>query len=245
MDDNNLEKLVAHNSNLQELNIARCRVVTDEFVRYLSRTNIRLQHIDLTNCSSISIDSVTELLENAGQSIKTLKAGGVRWSHGQNSVQRFTNAIANNCPSIEHLDISSSDTIRGNMVMKDVHFLPIVQKKPSILQVLKIRALRGLSTEALLLALRQLAGLTSLDISWCTAVDDSVIQAIVSACRNLRQLNIQNAKNVSGASVQQLLKLQHLESVNLQGCGDISEDTKSYIYNVLRSRKRGLAETTL
>ncbi|CAM0143060.1 F-box/LRR-repeat protein 17 [Umbelopsis sp. WA50703] len=79
--------------------------------------------------------------------------------------------------------------------------------------------------------------LSKLDLSDYESIDDSLLQVIVEHARNLRYLNLQNCKRITGK--QHLAwwneqSLQHLEVLDVTGCGDL---TDSFVKHVATQRK--------
>lgn len=175
--------LAEHCKNLKKLNLGQCHKVNNVALTVIAQNMKHLESLDIRGCKQVRDSSLKEIITNCN---------------------KLTSLIIANCPSItdtsmitiaSHLPALKCLDACGCCKITDRGMQALVKSCRS-LEVLDLSSTKvtGRSVSAIGHYCR--TSLTSLKLSFCSAVTDSCLHAVVSKCQHLKVLHLYGCKPI-------------------------------------------------
>ncbi|KAI8507598.1 hypothetical protein Bbelb_149780 [Branchiostoma belcheri] len=231
---------------LELVNVEGCDSIRDSCLTVLSRLP-KLTVLNLSHCTSVTDDGVCHLVRHC-PGLTSLNIDGIAWIT-DNAVQdiaacypsmrqlyldgdELTNAsitaVTDSCAQLELLDISFCEGVTDHSV----------QNIPKLQHLKHLRLKRGvqLSSAVMLHLFRgeALAGLTYLNLTECTAVNNGVVERISKCCAELRELYLCWCWDITEEGLEHIVNnLSKLHHLDLTGLDKISGACLTHVPSTL------------
>ncbi|CAH1268510.1 FBXL20 [Branchiostoma lanceolatum] len=222
-----LHIIVDNCPQLEEVNVEGCDSIRDSCLMVLSRLS-RLKVLNLSHCTSVTDDGVCQLVRNC-PGLVSLNIDGIAWItdsavqglaaccpsmrqlylDGDELTDASISAVTDSCAQLELLDISFCEGVTD----LSVHNIPRLQH----LKHLRLKRGMQLSTAVMLHLFRgeTLVGLTYLNLTECTAVNNGAVERITKCCPHLRELYLCWCWDITEEGLEHIInnlsKLHHLD----------------------------------
>lgn len=261
MTDQNLASICDHLTQLEELNLARCSLLTSRGVAEIVRLQ-RLQVLDLSCCSKVSSAGFIEALCTSPR--PNMKRLDVSYCNIDNNVAI---ALTQSLPNLTYLDLTSCRLLTDEAVcaiqrtMQHLIGLRLAwceeitdaglytdklnedgsSEKKSLarlkhLEQLDLCGCKKLSDVGLIASVMFL-GLRYLNLSLCQRLTDDGLVHIAEQNRSLDHLILSQCVQLTDASVISVLqRLSRLHYLDVQGCFRLTDATLEHVSNCRRLR---------
>ncbi|XP_078683947.1 uncharacterized protein LOC144917597 isoform X2 [Branchiostoma floridae x Branchiostoma belcheri] len=231
---------------LELVNVEGCDSIRDSCLTVLSRLP-KLTVLNLSHCTSVTDDGVCHLVRHC-PGLTSLNIDGIAWIT-DNAVQDIAaccpsmrqlyldgdeltdvsiTAVTDSCAQLELLDISFCEGVTDHSV----------QNIPKLQHLKHLRLKRGMQlSSAVMLHLfrgEALAGLTYLNLTECTAVNNGVVERISKCCVELRELYLCWCWDITEEGLEHIVNnLSKLHHLDLTGLDKISGACLTYVPSTL------------
>ncbi|XP_066286005.1 F-box/LRR-repeat protein 17-like isoform X2 [Branchiostoma lanceolatum] len=226
-----LHIIVDNCPQLEEVNVEGCVSIRDSCLMVLSRLS-RLKVLNLSHCTSVTDDGVCHLVRNC-PGLVSLNIDGIAWItdsavqdlaaccpsmrqlylDGDELTDASISAVTDSCAQLELLDISFCEGVTD----LSVHNIPRLQ----YLEHLRLKRGMQLSTAVMLhlFTSSTLTGLTYLNLTECTAVNNGAVERITKCCPHLKELYLCWCWDITEEGLEHIInnlsKLHHLDVTGL------------------------------
>ncbi|XP_012555327.2 F-box/LRR-repeat protein 7 isoform X1 [Hydra vulgaris] len=178
-----INKLIEKCFHIRKLNLGQCHKVTNNSISLIAKHLKKLQSLDIRGCMQVRDNSLCELIENCHE---------------------LTSLVVANCPAITDITLYSlsnhSSIIKnldacgcGKITDKGVRSLV---KGCTKLQSLDLSSTKVTGRSVISISTFCSNTLQSLRLSFCNALTDASLYALVSKCQKLRTLHLYGCKTV-------------------------------------------------
>ncbi|KAK6945109.1 Leucine-rich repeat [Dillenia turbinata] len=245
--DMSLESMGIGCSNLRQLFLSKCWLVSDNGLAAFSKVAEHLESLHLEECNRITQLGMVSAVSNCRGKLKSLalvKCRGVKDMDMDacvlspcNSLRSLTirncpgfgssslAMVGKVCPQLENLDLS------GLLGITDSGLLPIIEGNEAGLVQVNLSGCLNL-TDEVVLAISRLHGetLEVLNLDGCRKVTDLSLPTIADCCLFLRDLDLSNcAISDSGIAALADGEKLHLQVLSLSGCSKISNRSLPFL----------------
>jgi DNA repair protein RAD7 len=195
--------------NLTHLRLGDCNLMDDSWLTPIANlthlTSLRIRHPEP---DKITTEAVVKVIQAIGSGLEELELKGI--PSLEDAV--LVDAIRPCCVRLERLNLMGCEdfttegfeslfkdwslnrgltyiNLESCVMLKDEALVSIVDHSCSSLERLSVKGMDELTKNALL-ALVKCEGLTLLDVSWCRAMDDEVMEALVKAAPKLSKVTV-------------------------------------------------------
>ncbi|XP_078602854.1 uncharacterized protein LOC144876934 [Branchiostoma floridae x Branchiostoma japonicum] len=230
-----LHIIVDNCPQLELVNVEGCDSIRDSCLMVLSRL-AKLKVLNLSHCTSVTDDGVCHLVRHC-PGLTSLNIDGIAWItdsavqdlaascpslrqlylDGDELTDASIAAVTDSCPQLELLDISFCEGLTDH----SVHNIPRLQH----LRHLRLKRGFQLSTAVMLhlFQSKTLGGLTYLNLTECTAVNNGVVGRIAKCCPALRELHLCWCWDITEEGLEHIINnLSNLHHLDLTGLDKIT-----------------------
>lgn len=189
--------------SLIELNFYFCKFKDDNFVLKLG--NLEVLNFELM----IDIDNCLANISNESKYIRQLSIKNCKVS--KSVLKELSNIV-----HLEHLNVQNVQSV-------DDFFINSIVDKCRVLNYLDVSHCYNISGDALV-EISKIKNLEYLDISKTENINDTVIIEIANCCKKLKRLSIESCSNVSHSALNELGKLNNLETLCLVDVNNVGDE---------------------
>ncbi|KAI9594833.1 hypothetical protein BDF19DRAFT_423252 [Syncephalis fuscata] len=223
---------------LERVNLAGCRLITQDMMFAIIPRWQSLITLDLTGCKVAVVDSVIEKiaqncrgLQNiylgqcrqlTDESITTLanmctKLRRINLSHCDRVTDAAICALSNNCPVLTEIDLSHC------YLITDDSMLALLPTRPR-LRELRVNSCLLLTDQAFSALPHLNEYMRVLDLTSCPLITDLTVQTVVARCPRLRAIDLAKCPQLTSSAVRALLPLgRSLQYLHLGHCSRITD----------------------
>ncbi|XP_023636379.1 F-box/LRR-repeat protein 3 isoform X2 [Capsella rubella] len=194
---------------------------------YLPRILTRYRHtadLDLTLCPRVSDYALSVLASLSGPTLRSLDLSRSR-SFSAAGLLR----LALKCPHLLAIDLSNATDMRDADAA--------VVAEATSLESLKLGRCKMLTDMAIGCIAVGCKKLTSVCLKWCVGVGDLGVGLLAVKCLHIRTLDLSYLP-ITGKCLHDILKLQHLEELLLEGCFGVDDDSLKSLRHDCKSLKK-------
>eukprot|EP00960_Hanusia_phi_P041482 755017-Hanusia_phi.AAC.2 len=227
--DNLLRSLAdAHGNVLEELEVERCRAVTDYSLFYVTRKCLRLKVLNISDTS----DRVSDATVLSAAELSCLESFSAAYL---STISNMSLVLILNSPQLKHLDISGCERI-DDAVFLSSNLLSSDSSLPSNLRLDRFQNLTSLSMDFCNVGSEALSSLAAascplkiVSFAHCTRIDDEAIFLLASRTPTLELVNLSSTP-LGDEGVYHLLDYcRLLARLNVSLCPNISPDSLTFI----------------
>jgi hypothetical protein len=195
-----LQAVLGNCKKLTHLNVASC--IRSSNIQWNTLGNLVLERLNIEECDLV--DDCLIQLARACPKLKSLRVGYSKSITGVGLAE-----LISGCPNLSELDLSYCSQIQFSALQE---FLPCARN----LRCLWLRGWSSISNQGF-----SSHSLYSLDLSWCTGLEDSAVSGILARCRSLISLNLSRCPKISQLALVPLMNSSVplvLRQLNIKGC---------------------------
>ena len=201
--DSSLEFISKYCLHLQSLNLSGCENITDSGLIHLIHSHPDFHELNLTRCKNLS-DSSIIILAKKWMKLKKLSLNSCIQISDQSIIE-----LTKYSRKLSELDISFCDKVSDHSVKEFSIGFPSLQS-------LSLEELSQVTSTSLIL-LAGCSNLFTLNVAYCSGMNDSILKRIAEGCPLLQHINLSRCTNLSMDAIQYSIQLwPQLRSLQLR-----------------------------
>lgn len=205
--DSAVQNIGAHLPRLRELSVRGCKQLTDDSLTTLGPM---LESLNVGGCSRMSGEGTASILAARCNNLRRLNL------HGINLTDAALASLVRGCPSLQNLQVSSSNPFGGTSNIGDAG-MSALANLPN-LKSLNLQGSSQISDQGLKALARGCKGLECLNLGGVYRITDEGVAEITKNMPALTMVSLFQCFNLSDFSVARLAQLPSLEQLDLHSC---------------------------
>lgn len=165
--------------------------LVDSLLMPVFGVNCRLQHVDLTCCTSLTCASIEKVAVHC-KGLQQLFLRDCHWLTNEGVL-----VVAFNCPQLEKLDIGGCWQVNNSAILTLAKFC-------KQLRYLSVAKIYGLTDVSIYKVAKNCRMLRHLNLQGCWRVTDEAIRVLGEHCKDLKMLHVRECRDITEISLARL-----------------------------------------